>query len=496
MGEAVTGTAITTQYGLWIDGESRPALSGATFTRENPFDRSIAAELANGDEADAAAALDSARRTFDAGGWPATPARERHGILRRAADLLAARVEEIAARMVLESGKPITLARAEVLASARCLDFNAGACLAGEGSAIGDRVPSAIGLVLREPVGVAGIIPAWNFPLLGVVNKLAAALAAGCTAVAKPSHLCPSPAILLAHALTEAGLPDGVFNVVTSDLDRGAVVGQQLAASRAVDKIAFTGSTRAGQAVMRAAAANTKRLSLELGGKSANIVFDDAPFEDAARTAITAFCFNSGQQCSAGSRLLLQEGIHDRFLEAVAGHCREQVLGDPRDDATTMGPLISDEQLRRVTDYIDSGREEGELIVGGGQPAGLDDADSLFVEPTVFDRVANDARIAREEIFGPVLSVIPFRTEEEAVALANASQYGLAGAVWTRSIDRALRVAKAVRTGKMFVNAYNTAGIEDMPHGGCKDSGFGREFGLEGLQEYQELKTVQIKIGA
>ena len=245
---------------------------------------------------------------------------------------------------------------------------------------------------------------------------------------------------------------------------------------------------------MRSAASNNKRVSLELGGKSANIVFDDAPFAEAAATAINAFCFNSGQQCSAGSRLLVQRGIHERFMEAIAAQARLQVLGDPRLETTTMGPLVNAEQHRRVMDYVDIGHAEGKLIAGGSSPRGEAFAKSYFLEPTVFDHVDNAGRLAQEEVFGPVLAVIPFDTEEDAIRLANESRYGLAGGVWSQSINTAIRVAKGVRTGKMFVNCYNSSGLDDMPHGGYKDSGIGREFGPNGLEEFQQVKTVQIKL--
>lgn len=480
------------QYDLWLDGADRPAASGATFTRHSPFDGTLAAVFADGDEGDAERAVDAARQAFDSGPWPNSPARRRFEVLTETARQLNANADTVAERMVLESGKPVSLALGEVAAAARCFEYYAGLALSAEGSAINERNPNALGLVLREPIGVAALITAWNFPLLGVVCKLAPALAAGCTVVAKPSHLCPGPAVLLARYLGAAGLPGGVFNVVTSQRERGAVVGQHFAASLKVDKVAFTGSTASGQAVMRAAAANTKRVALELGGKSANIVFGDAPFDDAARTALTAFTFNSGQQCSAGSRLLLHRDIHDEFLTALAEHAQAQVLGDPRDAATTMGPLISEQQLERVLRYIEVGRTEGKLVTGGDVPDDPALKQGYFVPPTVFDEVDNSSRLAQEEIFGPVLAVIPFDTEEEAIALANDSAYGLAGGVWTRSLDTAIRVVKGIRTGKMFVNSYNTAGIEDMPHGGYKDSGTGREFGQVGLEEFQELKTVQI----
>lgn len=482
-------------YGLWIDGRSRPARTGAVFERRNPFDGSVAGAFANADAADAQAAVENARTAFDTGPWPRSSARTRYQVLTRAAQILLDNTEALAHSMVLESGKPLKLAIGEVQGAVKTFQYYAGAALAAEGSAISDRIQESLGLVLHEPVGVAALITPWNFPLLNPVCKLAPALAAGCTVVAKPSHLCPGPTMLLAQYLSEAGLPDGVFNVVTSDLDRGAVVGQVLSESLLVDKVAFTGSTATGRAVMRAASANTKRVSLELGGKSANIVFDDAPLDEAAATAIGAFCFNSGQQCSAGSRLLVQRGIHDRFVEAVVAQARRQVLGNPMNETTTMGPLVNEEQHQRVTGYVELGKSEGRLVTGGAAPAGEAFRTSLFLEPTIFTGINNSARLAQEEVFGPVLAVIPFDTEEDAIRIANDSRYGLAGAVWSNSINTAIRVAKGVRTGKMFVNCYNSSGLDDMPHGGYKDSGVGREFGPNGLEEFQQVKTVQIKLG-
>lgn len=484
----------TEHFPLWINGRERPSRTGVIFERYNPFDGSLAGVFANGDEEDAQVAIASARRAFDSGPWPRSSARTRYQVLTKAAQAIADNAQSLAMRMVLESGKPITVALGEVQGAIKTFEYYAGAVLALEGTAISDRVPDALGLVLREPVGVAALITPWNFPLLNPVCKLAPALAAGCTVVAKPSHLCSGPTVLLARLLTEAGLPDGVFNVVTSDRDNGAVVGQVLAGSDLVDKVAFTGSTATGWAVMRAAAGNNKRVALELGGKSANIVFDDAPLEVAAATAISAFCFNSGQQCSAGTRLLVQRRIHDKFMEAIVANAELQLLGDPRERSTTMGPLVSPEQHRRVLGYIELGHQEGRLLTGGAVPSEPALAGGHFVEPTIFDNVDNSARLAQEEVFGPVLAVIPFDTEEDAIRLANESRYGLAGGVWSNSIGRAIRVAGAVRTGKMFVNCYNSSGLDDMPHGGYKDSGIGREFGPNGLEEFQQVKTVQIKL--
>ena len=479
-------------YKHWIDGKERPARSGAVFERINPFDGSVAGVFAQGDAADAEYAVNVARKAFDNGPWPRSSARTRYEVLTKMAQLLADNVATFARAMSVESGKPMRLSIGEVMGSVKTFQYYAGLALSAEGSAISDRLQDALGLVLHEPIGVAALITPWNFPMLNPVCKIAPAIAAGCTVVIKPSHLCPGPAVLLGQYLSQAGLPDGVVNVVTSDLDRGAVVGQFIAESLLVDKVAFTGSTTTGRAVMRAAASNTKRVSLELGGKSANIVFDDAPFEEAAATAINAFCFNSGQQCSAGSRLLVQRGIHDKFVEAVVRNAKLQVLDDPLKESTTMGPLVNAEQHKRVMSYVDIGKSEGRLATGGEAPQAF--RNSLFLQPTIFTGIDNAGRLAQEEVFGPVLAVIPFDTEEDAIRIANESRYGLAGGVWTRNINTAIRVAKAVRTGKMFVNSYNSSGLDDMPHGGYKDSGVGREFGPHGLEEFQQVKTVQIKL--
>lgn len=482
-------------FGNWIDNRRVEALSGKVFEHVSPLDGTVVARFADSGEADAAQAIRTARAAFDSGVWANAPARLRYKVLLKAAQIIEENQQQLANRMVLESGKPVTTALGEVAGAVKTFEYYAGKALDLEGSAISDRVPTALGLILREPVGVAAMITPWNFPLLNPVCKIAPALAAGCTVIVKPSHLCSGPAVLLAQYLAEAGVPDGVVNVITSALDRGAVVGQSLASSAEVDKVAFTGSTATGRAVMRAAASNNKRVALELGGKSANIIFDDADLDTASKVAVNAFCFNSGQQCSAGTRLLVQDSVYEHVLGEVVSNVRQQVVGDPRDPATTMGPLVNREQYDRVASYVEVGRDCGRLAIGGDRPTAPELAGGLYMNPTVFADVGNESRLAQEEVFGPVLAVVRFRDQADAIRLANESRYGLAGGVWTRSLDSALGVVRGVRTGKLFVNGYNNVGIDDMPHGGYKDSGIGREFGREGLAEYQQVKTVQIKLG-
>jgi aldehyde dehydrogenase (NAD+)/betaine-aldehyde dehydrogenase len=311
--------------------------------------------------------------------------------------------------------------------------------------------------------------------------------------VAKPSHYTPGSTLILARILAEAGLPDGAFNVVTSETDNGAVVGQHIAASELVDKVAFTGSTASGKAVMRAAANNVKKISLELGGKSPNIVFPDAQVDAAVAGAFFGIYLNSGQVCQAGSRLLVSNQVKDEFVEKLVNMGAMLKMGDPLDPTTTMGPVINETQLAKIESYLDAGKQEAKLVVGGKRANG-DLSKGLFVEPTVFDQVSNQAKIAREEIFGPVLSVLSFDDVDEVIRIANDTMYGLAAAVWTKNIDIAFKVAKGLRAGTVWVNAYHSTGMPQMPYGGYKQSGIGRELGDAGLNEYLETKSVQIKL--
>jgi aldehyde dehydrogenase (NAD+)/betaine-aldehyde dehydrogenase len=371
-------------------------------------------------------------------------------------------------------------------------DYYAGLALDMRGDAITNYVPDAVGLTVHEPVGVVGVITPWNFPVLLITWKLAPALAAGCTVVAKPSEFTAGTTFELARIITEAGAPKGVMNVVTGP---GNVVGAELAASERVDKIAFTGSTAVGKTIMQAASGNLKKISLELGGKSPNVVFADANVDQAVGGSFFGIYLNTGQVCQAGSRLLLQESIKDEFMTKLQAFTKTVKVGDPADPTTTMGPVINEQQLEKVVGYVHAGADEGAtMLCGGGRLTGEGYDQGLFVQPTIFDGVTNDMRIAREEIFGPVLSVITFKDADEALRIANDTIYGLASAVWTKDINTAFKMAKGIQAGTVWVNSYHSAGLPYMPYGGYKQSGIGRELGHEGLEEYMETKAIQIKL--
>jgi acyl-CoA reductase-like NAD-dependent aldehyde dehydrogenase len=484
------------RWNMLIGAEWHDARSGKTFERKSPATGEVVHVYPEADAVDVAAAVDVARRTFDEGKWPASPVRQRAQILRKLADSLRAGADGLARLLAEEIGKPIALARGEVLAAADTFDYYGGLALDLHGDAYSQTVPDALGLALREPVGVVGVIIPWNFPLALLAWKLGPALAAGCTVVLKPSHLTPATALETGRLLLEAGLPPGAFNVVTSAADNGAVAGGALVASPLVDKIAFTGSGATGKKIMAGAAATLKKVSLELGGKSPNVVFADAPLDAAVAGSYTGIFMNTGQVCQAGSRLLVHESIADAFLDKLVAMIKAKVkLGDPLDAKTTMGPVVSDAQLARVLDYIDQGKQAARLVLGGGRPDDAALAKGLYVAPTVFAGVPNDAAIARDEIFGPVLAVQTFADEADALRLANDTTLGLAAAVWTQNLSTALRVSKGIRAGTVWVNAYHGMGLSDqMPYGGYKQSGIGRELGREGLSEYLEWKSVQIKI--
>jgi acyl-CoA reductase-like NAD-dependent aldehyde dehydrogenase len=479
-------------YELFVDGDWSPAASGRTSERRSPSDGRLVGRYASGDATDVDRAVAAARRAFDEGPWPTLAAPKRAAVLRRAAELLRERADAIGLRISLELGKPLAMARGEVVLTAEVFEYYAALVLDQRGELVSQHSPTALGLVLKEPVGVVAMITPWNFPLLLLSWKVAPALAAGCTMVAKPASLTPGSTLDLAGVLADAGVPAGVYNVVTGG---GGAVGQALAEHPDVDKVAFTGSTEVGQTVMRAAATTVKKVSLELGGKSPNVVFADADLDQAVRGAYWGIFLNTGQACQAGSRLLVQRSIHDEFVSRLAELARASQVGDPLGERTQIGPLVDENQLALVLDYIEKGSAQGATLVAGGERLGGDLAAGNFVAPTIFDNVGTDHAIAREEIFGPVLAVTPFDTAEDAVRIANDSPYGLAAAVWTNDLNTALVTSKRLRAGTVWVNAYHDAGLPFcMPMGGYKTSGIGRELGREGLAEYLETKSVHVRL--
>ncbi len=478
------------RYQMLIGGNWVDSLSGETRELRDPANGELVATVPEASRDDARAAIDAARAAFDTGPWRKTSALDRAKLLFKLAEAIHKEADALARLEVQSCGKPLAEAQYDVADAANCFEFYGGLATKIHGETM--TVPAnSISYVVREPLGVCGQIIPWNFPLLMAAWKLAPALAAGNTCVLKPSELTPLTALELGRILTEVGFPPGVVNIVTGP---GAGVGEELAESPRVDKIAFTGGTVTGRKILQASAGNLKKVTLELGGKNPNIVFADADFESAVDGALFGAFANQGEVCSAGSRLLVERSIHDRLVAAMVEKIPRVKLGHGLDAATKMGPLVSAAHRDKVEAYMRIGVEEGaKLVCGGKRPADPALAKGHFLEPTIFVGVTPSMRIAREEIFGPVLSVLPFDTEEEAITLANDTEYGLAAGVWTKSVTRAHRVIRELRAGITWVNTYHPT-FNEMPWGGYKQSGTGRELGLYGIEAYLETKQVNINL--
>jgi betaine-aldehyde dehydrogenase len=474
------------RYQMYVGGRFVDAKSGQTLEVYDPSTEDPIATVPAGNAADVDLAARAATKAFY-DGWKTVTAQDRGRILFRLADRIRARKAELAELETRNTGKPIAESEYDMDDTATCFEYYGGLATKINGEVL--PVPAdAVAFAMREPMGVAGQIIPWNYPLMMAAWKIAPALAAGCTVVLKPAEQTPLSILELAKDFEAVGLPPGVVNIVTGD---GPGAGAPIVAHPAIRKIAFTGSAEVGKTIMRNAADQLKRVSLELGGKSPNIFFSDADFENAVDGALFGTFINQGEVCSAGSRVLVQRDIYKKFVDAAAAKAKTIKLGPGMDRDNKMGPLVSAEQRDRVANYLKVGHGEAKVAVGGGRPKQFEKG--WYIEPTIFYDVDNSARIAQEEIFGPVMSVIPFKDEAEAIRIANETQYGLAAAVWTRDIFKAFRVVKALEAGIVWVNHMQPTFVE-APWGGYKASGFGRELGHWGVEEYLETKQVFINL--
>jgi len=474
---------------MYVGGRWRLARDGGTRELFNPANGQSIATVAEGSAQDADEAIRAARSAFDDGPWASTSAADRAALLFKVADKIDEYRDEFVRIDTLNNGKPLREAEYDVIDAANCFRYYAGLATKPHGQTFDVPAPSQT-FTVREPIGVCGQIVPWNYPLLMAVWKLAPALAAGNVCVLKPAELTPLSTLRLASIFEELEFPDGVVNVV---IGAGATVGHAIAASHLVDKIAFTGGTKTGRSIMQDATGNLKKISLELGGKSPNVVFADADFDTAVDYALFGIYANAGQVCSAGSRLIVQKSLHDRFVESLVERAQKIRVGDGFDPATEMGPIVSPHHRERVESYIAIGRDEGATLLCGGNRLGGSLAAGNFIAPTIFDATTPKMRIVKEEIFGPVLVVQTFDDEAEAIRVANDTVYGLAGAVFTQDVAKAHRVIRKLRAGITWINTYHPT-YNEAPWGGYKQSGIGRELGTYGYDAYTEVKQINVNL--
>ncbi len=479
------------KYKMFVDGKWVSSHTGETWNVINPANQDVIATVPLADEEDARMAIMAARRAFDKGPWRKMSQVERGKLLLALARVIRDYAEELAQLETLNSGKPIRESRMDMSDAADCFEFYGGLADKINGDIVPVPDPNIFAMVLREPVGVVGQIIPWNYPLLMAAWKLAPALATGNCCVLKPAEITPLTALELAKLIKEVGFPDGVVNIING---LGPVAGMELAKNEYVDKIAFTGSTDVGKQLMIAAAGNVKKISLELGGKSPMIVFEDADFPLAVEWVQFGIFVNQGEVCSATSRLYVQDKIHDRFVEELTKKAKRIKIGNPLEEATEMGPIASEKQLNKVMHYIELGKKEGaEIAYGGKRLQNGELKKGFYVSPTIFTNVKNDMKVVQDEIFGPVLTVMKFGEEDEAIELANQTRYGLAAGVFTRNINRAFRITKELRAGILWVNSSQPC-FNQLPWGGYKQSGIGRELGRYAVEEYTQLKQVTINL--
>jgi acyl-CoA reductase-like NAD-dependent aldehyde dehydrogenase len=479
-----------TAYQHYVDGTWTDLAAAGRIERRSPGHDVVVSTYPEGTADDARAAIAAARRAFDAGPWPGSSGADRQAVLRKTAELIRANRDELGLVECLESGKPVAQARDEMDWAAGIWDYAAALCRHLHGETTNSLGDGMLGMTLREPVGVAGLITPWNFPLLIISQKLPFALAAGCTCVVKPSEFTSGTTLRLAELLSEAGLPAGACNVVTG---YGDPVGAAIASSPEVDVVSFTGSTAVGRAIAAAAGANLSKVSLELGGKNPQIIFDDVDLDAVVDSVVHGVYFNMGECCNSGSRTIVQESIADELVARVVEASKTVKVGDPLDESVQVGAIINDAQQRKILGAIEQARRDGATVALGG--GALACGAGRFVQTTVIDHVRPETQAATVEIFGPVLTVLRFKHEDEAVAVANSTTYGLSASIWTESFDRAMRLARKVKAGTVWINTF-LDGAPELPFGGYKQSGLGRELGPHSVLEYTETKTVTMRLGA